>query len=101
MYYKLIRKHRPCRFTSAISEFRQKKSLQIKDMQDIAHEFVEMAKLVDVSEYNEGVKWFRARRLSAVRRQSILFRKNADEMTMEAFAVIDYATVIPGLKRSG
>ncbi|VDM80024.1 unnamed protein product [Strongylus vulgaris] len=58
MYYKLMRKHRPCNYTAAINEFRQRKTRKCpEDMQDIAHDFVEMAKFVDENECeNEGVQ---------------------------------------------
>ncbi|KAL6743984.1 hypothetical protein Aduo_016964 [Ancylostoma duodenale] len=50
MYYKLMRKHRPCNYTSAISEFRQRKVRKCpEDMQDIAHDFAEMAQYVEVN----------------------------------------------------
>ncbi|KHJ83329.1 hypothetical protein OESDEN_16974 [Oesophagostomum dentatum] len=58
MYYKLMRKHRPCNYTSAISEFRQRKVRKCpEDMKDIANDFAEMSKYLEVNEYeNEGVQ---------------------------------------------
>ncbi|KAE9418305.1 hypothetical protein Angca_009249 [Angiostrongylus cantonensis] len=48
MYYKFMRKHRPCTYTSAINENRQRKQRKCPDdMQDIANSFAEMSKHVD------------------------------------------------------
>ncbi|KAK6757508.1 hypothetical protein RB195_015371 [Necator americanus] len=58
MYYKLMRKHRPCNYASAINEFRQRKVRKCpEDMQDIANEFVEMAQYAEMNESdNDGVQ---------------------------------------------